>query len=129
MRRIKACRGSPTATWVEPTAQDNSGSQVMVTQSHIPGESVFKEGTTTVSYIFSDMYNNTSTCCFDVTVHRNSCQGIPLRKLYFAVYISWGIILIVVAILISIRICFYASTVTTYEEDQNDISLHEVRMT
>lgn len=53
-------------SWTAPTATDNC-STVNTSASHSPGDS-FNEGTTTVTYTFSDGAGNSGTCSFDVTV-------------------------------------------------------------
>ncbi|XP_022111742.1 hyalin-like, partial [Acanthaster planci] len=58
---------SAVASWVEPTAVDNSGGTVTVTSSRSPGQS-FPLGTTQVTYTFTDPSQNTATCTFAVTV-------------------------------------------------------------
>ena len=53
------------ATWIEPTATDNSGSQPIVTKSHEPGSN-FPVGATQVTYIFRDGSGNEATCSFAI---------------------------------------------------------------
>ena len=55
------------ATWVEPTATDNSGVPPTVTQTHRPGDS-FPVGMTQVTYTFTDMAGNEAICVFSVTI-------------------------------------------------------------
>ncbi len=58
-------------TWTEPTANDNcSGVLAYDTRSHAPG-STFPVGATVVTYTFTDVASNTSTCTFTVTVIDN----------------------------------------------------------
>ncbi len=64
-----------TATWTAPTATDNCTTPVHVSSSHNPGD-VFQSGTTTVTYVFSDDNNNSSTCSFTVTVVDNTAPVI-----------------------------------------------------
>uniref|UniRef100_UPI0025CCEA14 HYR domain-containing protein n=1 Tax=Sphingomonas sp. TaxID=28214 RepID=UPI0025CCEA14 len=59
-----------TATWNAPTATDNCGN-VTVSSTHQPG-AIFAIGTTTVTYTFTDVHNNVSSCSFDVTVRDNT---------------------------------------------------------
>lgn len=54
------------ATWVEPTATD-CGVPATMARTHAPGD-LFPEGTTTVTYTFTDASSNASTCSFDVVV-------------------------------------------------------------
>ncbi|XP_072051832.1 uncharacterized protein [Amphiura filiformis] len=56
-----------TASWIEPTATDNSGMTPTVTQSHQPGDS-FPIGMTQVRYTFRDQSGNEALCTFSVTV-------------------------------------------------------------
>ncbi|XP_072048991.1 uncharacterized protein [Amphiura filiformis] len=60
--------GSATAgvSWVEPTANDNSGS-ITVTSSHSPGDS-FPIGDTTVTYTAVDPSGNENTKSFSVSI-------------------------------------------------------------
>ena len=58
-------------SWTEPTANDDCvGAMTFTTRSHAPG-SVFPLGTTPVTYTFTDLASNTSTCTFNVTVTDN----------------------------------------------------------
>ncbi|HUX95815.1 MAG TPA: HYR domain-containing protein, partial [Bacteroidales bacterium] len=62
---------SNTATWTEPTANDEcEGAMTFTTRTHAPG-SAFPSGTATVTYKFTDAASNTSICSFDVTVNDN----------------------------------------------------------
>ncbi len=51
-------------TWTPPVITDNCPG-VQIVASHIPGN--FPAGVTTVTYTATDVYNNTSTCSFNVT--------------------------------------------------------------
>jgi subtilisin-like proprotein convertase family protein len=53
-------------TWTPPTFTDNCAG-VQVVSSHTPG-TIFPPGTTTITYTATDVYNNQTTCSFDVTV-------------------------------------------------------------
>ena len=53
-------------SWTLPTITDNCAG-VITTSSHVPG-SVFPSGTTTVTYTATDVYGNTSSASFNVTV-------------------------------------------------------------
>ncbi|CAN5779971.1 hypothetical protein BH10BAC3_BH10BAC3_01050 [soil metagenome] len=57
-------------SWTAPTATDNCSS-VSVTSNHNSGD-LFSAGTTTVTYTFKDVSENTSTCSFTVTVLDNT---------------------------------------------------------
>ena len=60
------------ATWTEPTANDNcNGAMTYTSRSHAPGD-IFPIGTTTVTYVFTDGCNNSSTCTFNVVVVDNT---------------------------------------------------------
>ncbi|WP_217179230.1 HYR domain-containing protein [Gillisia limnaea] len=55
-----------------PTATDNSGQEVTVTQTAGPASGeVFPVGTTTVTFTATDAAGNTASCSFDVTVNDN----------------------------------------------------------
>lgn len=56
-----------TASWIEPTATDDSGMTPTRARSHSPGSS-FPLGTTSVSYTFADGAGNRATCVFNVIV-------------------------------------------------------------
>ncbi len=63
---------SQTATWTEPTANDNcDGPVAFFSRSHAPG-SAFPVGTTQVTYTFKDSKGNTNTCQFNVVVIDNT---------------------------------------------------------
>ena len=57
---------SQVATWIEPTATDDSGIMPTRRQSHAPGDR-FPVGETTVSYIFLDLAGNEARCSFTIT--------------------------------------------------------------
>lgn len=57
-----------TASWVPPTAVDNSGSFSTVS-SYVPGN-VFDLGSTAVTYTFTDPSGNFAVCAFNVIVNR-----------------------------------------------------------
>lgn len=54
-------------TWTPPTATDNCGT-ALVSNTHQPN-TFFTKGTTTVTYIASDLSNNSASCVFTVTVN------------------------------------------------------------
>lgn len=56
-----------TATWSTPTASDNSGEDVTVTEDYTSGHA-FPIGTTTVTITATDAYGNAATDTFDVVV-------------------------------------------------------------
>ena len=57
---------SATATWIDPQATDNCAPPVLTV--NIPSGSVFPETTTMVEYTATDVWGNTATCSFNVTV-------------------------------------------------------------
>ena len=59
-------------TWTEPTAADNCSVVVILSSTHISGDT-FMLGTTTVTYTAEDAYGNRSSCSFEVTV-----TGMPI---------------------------------------------------
>ncbi|MGC1391256.1 MAG: DUF2341 domain-containing protein, partial [Bacteroidales bacterium] len=67
---------SATVSWTEPTATDDCvGAMTYTTRNHAPGD-VFPVGTTMVTYTFTDLASNTSTCSFNVTVSDNTAPVI-----------------------------------------------------
>ncbi|KAJ8048028.1 Hyalin [Holothuria leucospilota] len=128
-RSVRACRGTTTAVWLEPSAKDNSGFQVEQSQSHLPGVSFFKEGTTTVNYTFSDIFGNAAVCSFNITVHRNSCQCFTREMLSLYIYIALGLLIFVFAIVTAINVFIYKNSRSTDDKDENHLSLHELTMT
>jgi len=54
------------ATWTPPVADENCDA-IITNSSHNPGD-IFPIGTTTVSYVVTDITGNTNTCSFDITV-------------------------------------------------------------
>jgi hypothetical protein len=67
---ITRCAGNTTVTYPLPTATDNclgaGGSFALV--SGLPSGSMFPEGTTTVTYSYTDGQGNVGSCSFDVTI-------------------------------------------------------------
>ncbi|MCE5348063.1 MAG: HYR domain-containing protein [Bacteroidales bacterium] len=62
---------SAAVSWSEPTAIDNcGGAMTYTTRSNAPGSN-FNQGVTTVSYTFTDISGNTSTCSFTITVNES----------------------------------------------------------
>lgn len=60
--------GSNTVvTWIEPTAVDNSGLEVIIVQNASPGME-FPIGDFSVTYTFTDPAGNAATCQFVVSV-------------------------------------------------------------
>ncbi|XP_071785173.1 uncharacterized protein [Asterias amurensis] len=57
-----------TATWEEPTASDNTGQTVVISQRNFLPGSFFPVGDTTVTYVLMDPSGNEVTCQFIVTV-------------------------------------------------------------
>ncbi|XP_072046539.1 hyalin-like [Amphiura filiformis] len=60
--------------WIEPSANDESGSVTLIAKTHSPGVRV-GAGTTTVNYFFMDSSNNVATCTFQVI--GNSVDSTP----------------------------------------------------
>ena len=65
--------GQPKAifNWTAPTAIDNSGEAVMLVSSHNSSRSSFPIGVTPVAYTATDVYGNSATESFMVTVRGN----------------------------------------------------------
>ena len=59
------------ASWVEPTAEDNSGELVQVDRTHTPS-TLFPVGSTTVTYYFTDPSGNEAVCSFMVTIEKGT---------------------------------------------------------
>ncbi|KAJ8041078.1 Hyalin [Holothuria leucospilota] len=125
-KSVRACRGSTTVMWLEPSTEDNSGLQVEQTQSHIPGVSLFKEGITTVNYQFDDIFGNAAVCSFNITVHRNSCQYFTQEELNLYVYIVLGLLIFVFVILIGVNCYIYKASGTISDNDGNHLSLQDL---
>jgi uncharacterized repeat protein (TIGR01451 family) len=62
------CPAGAKATYATPTATDNCGVQSVVRTAGLASGSVFPIGTTTVTHVATDIYGNTSSCSFTVTV-------------------------------------------------------------
>src|SRR5262249_3045128 len=62
------CPTGAIATFANATATDNCGVQSVVRTGGPASGSVFPIGTTTVTFTATDIYNNTSSCSFTVTV-------------------------------------------------------------
>ncbi len=54
-------------SWIEPTAEDDSGSVYFLGRSHAPYTS-FNIGLTTVTYTFADEAGNIASCTFNIIV-------------------------------------------------------------
>lgn len=65
-----------TATWTEPTATDNCAGTITRIRSHAPG-AAFPQGTTPVTYTFTDAAGNATTCTFNITVNGTLAATIP----------------------------------------------------
>jgi len=62
------CPTGAIATYSTPTATDNCGVQSVVRTAGPASGSLFPIGTTTVTHVATDIYGNTSSCSFTVTV-------------------------------------------------------------
>jgi alpha-D-ribose 1-methylphosphonate 5-triphosphate synthase subunit PhnG len=62
------CPTGAIATFADATATDNCGVQSVVRTAGPASGSVFPIGTTTVTFTATDIYSNTSSCSFTVTV-------------------------------------------------------------
>ncbi|PIK44136.1 hyalin [Apostichopus japonicus] len=51
----------------EPTAADNSGTAILQSRTHTPGQ-FFQSGTTQVTYVFRDPSGNTAECSFNIII-------------------------------------------------------------
>lgn len=69
---------SGQASWVEPTATDNSQATPAVSRSHLPN-SFFPVGTTSVTYTFTDGSGNADTCSFRVVVRAGEYFFVLMR--------------------------------------------------
>ena len=63
-----SCPTGAIATYATPTATDNCGVQSVVRSAGLASGSVFPIGTSTVTHTATDIYGNTSSCSFTVTV-------------------------------------------------------------
>jgi hypothetical protein len=63
-----SCPTGAIATYSTPTATDNCGVQSVNRTAGLASGSVFPIGTTTVTHLATDIYGNTSSCSFTVTV-------------------------------------------------------------
>ncbi len=66
--------GGVIVLYNQPTATDNSGTVVISSNSHNPGD-FFVTGSTQVSYIFADPSGITASCVFVVTVEEGKDWG------------------------------------------------------
>ena len=68
-QQFQTNQSSTPISWLEPTADDNETPTPMIkrTRTHEPGEK-FTNGTTIVTYTFTDDARNTATCAFIVSV-------------------------------------------------------------
>ena len=57
-----------TATWTDPTANDNSGSVTFNQTEGLASGSAFPIGSTTITYTATDEASNSETCTFEVNV-------------------------------------------------------------
>ncbi|XP_043472287.1 sushi, von Willebrand factor type A, EGF and pentraxin domain-containing protein 1-like isoform X2 [Leptopilina heterotoma] len=72
----ESAMGAGNVTWDEPVFYDNSGYQLKIEKSHIPGMESFPVGITKVTYNATDEFGNTESCRFNITVE-DSCQDVP----------------------------------------------------
>jgi uncharacterized repeat protein (TIGR01451 family) len=63
-----SCPSGAIATYSTPTATDNCGVQSVNRTAGLASGSVFPIGTTTVTHVATDVYGNTASCSFTVTV-------------------------------------------------------------
>ena len=56
-----------SVSWIEPTAEDDSGNVTLVFKTRSPGD-LFHIGGLTVIYVFADSSDNVATCSFIVTI-------------------------------------------------------------
>ncbi|XP_072025218.1 uncharacterized protein [Amphiura filiformis] len=59
--------GSFTYSWMEPNVSDNSGAAWLIAFTRKLHDNIFYPGRTVVSLVYSDNYNNTAECTFNVT--------------------------------------------------------------
>lgn len=102
---ITSCRRGKTVHWFEPFAFHNSEKPVLLSQTHIPNKSLFKIGTTRVSYFFQDSSKNVATCHFTVNMQRSQkCRAIsPLQLLTIMVALV-GVVLLLFIICYCLRL-------------------------
>ncbi|XP_072051694.1 uncharacterized protein [Amphiura filiformis] len=74
---VSSSETGATATWTEPTATDNTGSNPTATSTHLPGTR-FPVGTTRVTYTFTDTSRNAVTCSFNVVVNSGADSTAPV---------------------------------------------------
>ncbi|KAJ8029220.1 Hyalin [Holothuria leucospilota] len=90
---------SVSVNWTEPTATDNTGTEVRTTKTHSPGD-MFVRGFTRVNYTFTDTTGNINLCSFTVTVYlvdnipptiENCPSDVTMRVQNHSVYeaVSW----------------------------------------
>ncbi|XP_076997754.1 sushi, von Willebrand factor type A, EGF and pentraxin domain-containing protein 1 isoform X2 [Tamandua tetradactyla] len=79
---IDRCRSPPpiqvsdkehAATWDEPQFSDNSGSVLVITRSHTPGD-LFPQGDTIVHYTATDPSGNSKTCDIHIVIQDSPCE-------------------------------------------------------
>ena len=59
--------GTPgtSVTWTEPSVTDASGDVTLLAKTHSSGQ-LFGVGTTIVTYLYADPFNNIATCTFQI---------------------------------------------------------------
>ncbi|MEE6459030.1 hypothetical protein FKM82_000515 [Ascaphus truei] len=73
---IQATDNEQSATWEEPQFSDNSGSPLIVTKTHSPGD-LFPHGETIVQYTATDPSGNSRTCEVHIIIKGSPCE-IPI---------------------------------------------------
>ncbi|XP_070794674.1 sushi, von Willebrand factor type A, EGF and pentraxin domain-containing protein 1 [Pituophis catenifer annectens] len=66
-------------TWDEPQFSDNSGSALIITKTHSPGD-IFPKGETLVRYTATDLAGNNRTCEINIVIRGSPCE-IPFTPL------------------------------------------------
>ncbi|KAM4706820.1 sushi, von Willebrand factor type A, EGF and pentraxin domain-containing protein 1 [Discoglossus pictus] len=70
---IQATDKEQSATWEEPQFSDNSGSPLIITKTHSPGD-LFPHGETIVTYTATDLSGNSRTCEIHIIVKGSPCE-------------------------------------------------------
>ncbi|XP_072037686.1 uncharacterized protein [Amphiura filiformis] len=67
VEEINVGTGGAIRIWEDPTVSDNSGTVMLISQSHTSG-SLFLPGTSRVAYVYEDPSRNRAVCSFTITV-------------------------------------------------------------